>query len=49
MKIVMEDKIFVEIKMAIDISVRLVELGVADEIIAEATGLSLLDILSLKS
>lgn len=48
-KIVMENKIFVEMKIAIDINVRLFELGVKDEIIAEATGLSLLDIQSLKS
>ena len=43
-----DDEIFIEMKMAVDICVSLIALGVEDEIIAEATGLSLLDIQSIK-
>ena len=42
-------EIFGGIKMAVDISVKLIEMGVNNEIITEATGISLADIHRMKS
>ena len=47
-KLIVDSEIFERIKIAVDIGVRLLELGVGYEIIAEATELSLSDINSMK-
>jgi len=44
-----DSEIFGGMKMAVDISVRFIEMGVSNEIITEATGMSLSDINSMKS
>lgn len=46
---IQEAEVFGRMKMSVDIGLRLIELGVEDKIIMEATGLSLVDIESLKN
>lgn len=47
-RLIRDSEIFERIKTAVDIGVRLIELGVEYKIIAKATGLSLSDIKSME-